>query len=128
MVQVPVNKRRIYSQSECRSQKIQVLVNEALAAYRTAIREGRAQPGTDVDYKSYAAAIDRWYSLHIAHDRRQGHSSITIADQTWRLVFSDNSHWRSQRGRFMPDRWARIQPKQVDRLNVDRVYVQGRDG
>jgi hypothetical protein len=124
----PHNKRRLFSQSECRFQKIQVLVNEALAAYRLAVREGRAQPNTDINYRSYAAGIDRWFDLHIAHDRRQGRSSITIADQTWPLIFTDNSHWRSHRGRFMPDRWARIQPKQVDRLRVDRVFVQGRDG
>src|SRR6266567_2082194 len=42
MAQIPHNKRRLYSQSECRSQKIQILVNEALAAYRLAIREDRA--------------------------------------------------------------------------------------
>jgi hypothetical protein len=123
--QVPHNKR---SQSECRFQKVQPLVNEALAAFRQAIREGRAAPGADINYKNYSAAIDRWFELHIAHDRRHGRSTITIGDQQWRLVFTDNSHYRSVIGKFMPDAWARMQPKQVDRLKVDRVYVQGQDG
>jgi hypothetical protein len=125
---VPHNKRRIYSQSECRFQKVQPLVNEALAAYRNAVLEGRAQPNTDVQYKGYSAVIDRWYELHIVHDRRQGHSSITIADQSWPLTFTDNGHWRSSRGRFMPDRWVKLQPRPVDRLQVDRAYVCGVDG
>ncbi len=128
MVQVPVNKRRLFSQSECRFQKIQVLVNEALAAYRLAVREGRAAPNADVNYKGYSAAIDRWFDIHIAHDRRQGRSSITIGDRSWPLVFTDNGHYRSKIGKFMPNAWAKNQPKQVDRLQVDRCYVQGNDG
>jgi hypothetical protein len=128
MARVPHNKRRIHSQSECRFQKVQPLVNEALAAYRNAVLEGRAQPNTDVQYKGYSADLDRWYELHIAHDRRQGHSSITIADQSWPLIFTDNSHWRIHRGRFMPDRWVNLQARPVDRLQVDRCYVQGKDG
>ncbi len=129
MAQIPHNKRRLYSQSECRSQKIQILVNEALAAYRLAIREGRAQPGTDVDYnRGYSADLDRWYSMHIAHDRREGHSFITIGDRSWPLIFTDNGHYRSKIGKFMPNAWAQNQPKQVDRLQVDRAYVQGKDG
>src|SRR6266536_334092 len=125
--QIPHNNRRMFSQSECRCQKIQPLVNEAMAAYAKAIRAG-ADPNANVNYKGYAAAIDRWYDIHIAHDRRQGRSSITIADQTWPLIFTDNGHWRSPRGRFMPDRWVKLQSRPVDRLQVDRCYVQGRDG
>jgi hypothetical protein len=128
MAKTPHNKRRMFSQSECRFQKVQPLVNEALAAFRQAIQEGRAAPGAGINYKNYSAAIDRWYELHIAHDRRHGRSTITIGDQQWRLVFTDNSHYRSVIGKFMPDAWARMQPKQVDRLKVDRVYVQGQDG
>jgi hypothetical protein len=124
----PHNKRRIHSQSECRFQKIQPLVNEALAAYRLAIREGRAAPDVDLNYKGYAAAIDRWFDLHIAHDRRRGRSFITIADRSWPLIFTDNGHYRSVIGKFMPDKWACSQPNQVDRLKVDRVYCQGVDG